>query len=113
MLHVDDKQFILYQVIYHVQGYSQLSRMSIDDADEFSRNIKKEGFCAVSAEQRDTLLDRGPRHIETNVAGVFGKRQLIAVATAELYDRCYPSKCYKFIEYVSLVMSQMAIGAGS
>ena len=47
------------------------------------------------------------------LAGILGKRQLIAVATAELYDRCYPSKCYKFIEYVSLVMSQMAIGAGS
>jgi hypothetical protein len=50
MLHVKDKQFILYQVIYHVQGYSQLSGMSIDDAIEFLRNIKKEGFSAVRAE---------------------------------------------------------------
>src|SRR5258708_3428886 len=113
MSHIEGKQFILYQMIYHIQGDPQVGGVFTFITFKHLRIIKKKTLCVICMEQRDTFFDCALRYVEADVSGISGKQQLISIAAAELYSRRYLSKFYKFIEYLGLIASKMTIGSCS
>src|ERR1019366_721903 len=75
------------QVVDDVEGNRQIRGEQASAVSEARAVVQEKALGRVAGEPALAHLDRGLGHIQADVAGIVGQRQLVTVTTAKLNDR--------------------------
>src|ERR1039457_325056 len=100
--HICLEDWILDQMIYHVQRQGHIGGQHAGPANEVITVVQKEALGRIIGETPLAQIKRGPGHVKTYVARITGQRKLVPVTATELHHGPHPMMADEAIKKVRL-----------
>ena len=110
MVHIGVIDIIFHEMINDIQGKTQIRMENVLMIHKTRGTVQKKTFIFIFNKFRPAKGKGGCRNIQPDVLRIFGKGQLIPIATAKFYDRADFLFLNKVIQNIRLEFRELPVG---